>query len=154
MQKVLLILSLVIIINIECFIFNINKNNYIQKLNAKLNAKTFKMLNFDSICYEEDDRRRRRNNKFDKIDFINDRVEEDDDDKPLYTLIWYDCDQCKKLLDEMDSLNLKKLYINGGYYFYDITDNNSEFNKPLFYKDDLFIGDELYEIYSEIYSNS
>jgi hypothetical protein len=73
--------------------------------------------------------------------------------KPLYTLIWYDCEKCKKLLDDMDKLNLKNIYINGGYYFYDITNSEGLFDDPLLYKDDDFIGDNLFDIYSEIYKN-
>jgi hypothetical protein len=77
----------------------------------------------------------------------------DEFNKPLYTLIWYDCDKCFELLEHMDNLNLKKLYINGSYYFYDILNEGDEFNSPLLYKDDELIGDNLFDIYSEIYSN-
>jgi hypothetical protein len=73
------------------------------------------------------------------------------EEKPLYTLIWYDCPKCKELISEMERLDLKHLYINGGYYFYDITDDTSQFNSPLMYKDDDFIGDTLFDIYEEIY---
>lgn len=67
--------------------------------------------------------------------------------KPLYTVIWYDCDQCRILLEDMEKLNLKKIYLN-----YDTT-VDSEFTKPLLYKDDEFIGDNLFDIYKEIYSS-
>jgi hypothetical protein len=80
-------------------------------------------------------------------------INNDDDDKPLYTLIWYDCENCKKLLQHMEELNLKKLYINGGYYFYDISNSEGDFNDPLLYKDDELIGDNLFDIYSEIYKS-
>ena len=70
---------------------------------------------------------------------------------PLYTLIWYDCDSCKKLLQDMENLRLKNVYINGGEYFYDIEDVDNKFNTPLLYKEDVFIGDNLFDIYAEIY---
>ena len=70
---------------------------------------------------------------------------------PLYTLIWYDCDSCKKLLQDMEILQLKNVYINGGEYFYDVDDLNSKFNTPLLYKEEVFIGDNLFDIYAEIY---
>jgi len=70
----------------------------------------------------------------------------------VYTLIWYDCHKCQQLLYHMDTLKINHNYINGGYYFFDTTDTNSKFNKPLFYKDDTFISDELFDIYKEIYS--
>ena len=74
-----------------------------------------------------------------------------DYDKPLYTLIWYDCDKCRELLKNIKSLDLKHVYINGGYYFYDTNDVNSDFQSPIMYKDDVFIGDTLFDIYKEIY---
>ena len=70
---------------------------------------------------------------------------------PLYTLIWYDCESCKKLLQDMENLRLKNVYINGGEYFYDIEDIDNKFNTPLLYKEEVFIGDNLFDIYAEIY---
>ena len=70
---------------------------------------------------------------------------------PLYTLIWYDCDSCKKLLHDMENLRLKNVYINGGEYFYENYDIEYNFNTPLLYKEDIFIGDNLFDIYAEIY---
>jgi len=103
--------------------------------------------NMVNTCFPEED-----NNKKKKINkWINTNT--DEYNKPLYTLIWYDCDKCFKLLEDMDNLNLKKLYINGSYYFYDILNESDEFNNPLLYKDDELIGDNLFDIYSEIYSN-
>jgi hypothetical protein len=74
-----------------------------------------------------------------------------DYDKPLYTLIWYDCDKCRELLGNFKSLDLKHVYINGGYYFYDTSDVNSDFQSPILYKDEVFIGDTLFDIYQELY---
>ena len=71
--------------------------------------------------------------------------------RPLYTLIWYDCPKCVELMLEMEYLNIKYTYINGGIYFYDTTDELSEFNNPVLYKDDIVIGDNLFDIYEEIY---
>lgn len=73
------------------------------------------------------------------------------DNQPLYTLIWYDCEPCRKLLQDMENLQLKNVYINGGSYFYDIEDADSKFNTPLMYKEEVFIGDNLFDIYAEIY---
>jgi len=70
-------------------------------------------------------------------------------DEPIYTLIWYDCLECKQLLDIMKQENKKSIYINGSYYFYD-TDENVRINKPLFYKEEEFISDDLFDIYAEI----
>lgn len=74
-----------------------------------------------------------------------------DYDKPLYTLIWYDCNKCRELLKNIKMLDLKHVYINGGYYFYDTNDVNSDLQSPIMYKDELFIADTLFDIYKEIY---
>lgn len=120
-------------------------------------------LCFMKTCFQEDDdsmRKKRKNiiiNPLIKVNnnsLLNENNENNEllnEDKPLYTLIWYDCPKCKELISEMERLDLKHIYINGGYYFYDITDDTSQFNSPLMYKEDDFIGDTLFDIYEEIY---
>ena len=90
-------------------------------------------------CFQEDDNIPKKYNIIKEIE------------PPLYTLIWYDCESCKKLLQDMEDLRLKNVYINGGEYFYDIEDADSKFNTPLMYKEDVFIGDNLFDIYAELY---
>jgi len=109
----------------KCFIRIIHKN----KANYCL-----------STCFSEDDNYKPKNN------IIINAME-----PPLYTLIWYDCDSCRKLLQDMENLRLKNVYINGGEYFYDIDDVDNKYNTPLLYKEDVFIGDNLFDIYAEIY---
>ena len=110
----------------KCYIRFIHKN------------KTKYCLN---TCFPEDDKHKRQN-----YNNIIKAIE-----PPLYTLIWYDCESCKKLLQDMEKLRLKHVYINGGEYFYDIEDVDNKFNTPLLYKEDVFIGDNLFDIYAEIY---
>jgi hypothetical protein len=74
-----------------------------------------------------------------------------DFDKNLYTLVWYDCKECITLIEDIEKLNLKYIYVNGGSYFYEIDDDVNIFNTPLFYKDDMFIADNIFDIYTEIY---
>jgi len=93
-------------------------------------------------CFSEDDHK-----PIPKSNYINRDLME----PPLYTLIWYDCESCKKLLQDMEDLRLKNVYINGGSYFYDIEDVDNKFNTPLLYKEDVFIGDNLFDIYAELY---
>jgi hypothetical protein len=109
------------------------------------NYKLFK------TCFPDDEENKKKINYkmlFNNCNYI------DDDDKPLYTLIWYDCKKCAQLLKDMEDLNLKKIYINGGYYFYDISNSEGDFNDPLLYKDDVLIGDNIFDIYSEIYTKN
>ena len=67
----------------------------------------------------------------------------------LYTLIWYDCKECDALLEEVYKTKLQFIYIDGSYYFYD---RDSPDNKPLLYRDETFIADDLFEIYSELFA--
>ena len=68
---------------------------------------------------------------------------------PLYTLLWYDCNECEELLEKLKSVDKKIIYINGSYYFYDL--NSPEKGKPLLYKEDEFVSDEIFEIYEELF---
>lgn len=75
-------------------------------------------------------------------------------EKPLYTLIWYDCLKCKELVFEMEKLNIKYIFINGNIYFNDIIRKMDEFQEPLLYKEEILIGENLFDIYEEIYKTS
>jgi uncharacterized protein YxeA len=70
-------------------------------------------------------------------------------EQTLYTLVWYDCKECEQLLEEVYKTGLQFIYINGTYYFYDpqLSDN-----KPLLYKDDEFFTDDIFDIYTELFS--
>jgi len=68
----------------------------------------------------------------------------------LYTLIWFDCEDCKNLIKYLKQERKRMLYINGGYYFFDENDKTST---PLFYKNDELIATDLFSIYEEICFN-
>lgn len=72
---------------------------------------------------------------------------------PIYTLLWYDCEECKELLEYMVKLKLSTNYINGDKNLFDFTKIDFTEIKPLLYKDSEFIGDNLFDIYEEIYNN-
>lgn len=61
--------------------------------------------------------------------------------KNIYTFLWYDCNECKILLED-----IKKININYEYYSKDNLD------KPFFYKNNNYIGNDIFEFYNEIYS--
>ena len=92
-----------------------------------------------------------KTNCFTKICMSSVAYEDDEDinftTTSLYTLVWYDCDECRELLDLLRINKQKIIYINGEYYFYD----PNEKGLPLLYKDDMFISDELFEIYAELF---
>ena len=99
-------------------------------------------------CFYEDEHEKNIN----KILVYSDSDSDSDSfDKPLYTLIWYDCNKCRELLKNMEKLQLKHIYINGISYFAEIPSSNEVFLEPMLYKDDVLIGETLFDIYSEIY---
>jgi len=72
---------------------------------------------------------------------------------PIYTLLWYDCEECDNLLENMNQLQLSTNYMNGSKDLFDFTKVDFSEIKPLLYKDTQFIGDNLFDIYAEIYNN-
>ena len=70
-------------------------------------------------------------------------------EEPIYTLIWFDCKECKELLEYLIQTNTLVTYINGSYYFYD---KHASDNKPLLYKKDEYITDDIFEIYTELFN--
>jgi hypothetical protein len=76
--------------------------------------------------------------------------EELDNCELLYTLIWFDCEDCRKLLIDSKNNNNKILYIDGGYYFFD---ENDETNTPLFYKNSELVATDIFSIYEELFYN-
>jgi hypothetical protein len=59
----------------------------------------------------------------------------------IYTIFWHDCHESKILFED-----IKKININYEYYFkYDL-------DKPFFYKNDDYIGNDIFDFYNEIYS--
>ena len=72
-----------------------------------------------------------------------------DNNETLYTLIWFDCENCKKLINDLKNEGKKILYINGGHYFFDEDDETN--NTPLFYKNDELIATDVFSIYEELF---
>lgn len=71
----------------------------------------------------------------------------DNHEKPLYTLIWYDCEESKEIINHMIDQDLKHIFIN-----LDILDLKEDYNIfPLLYKEEECVGDNLFDIYKEIY---
>jgi predicted ATP-grasp superfamily ATP-dependent carboligase len=73
------------------------------------------------------------------------------DNEILYTLIWFNCEDCKKLLKDIKNESKQILYIDGTYYFFD---ENDETNTPLFYKNDELIATDVFSIYEELFYNT
>lgn len=124
-------------------------------LHARLTSAYFYEDNDD-----ENDKRNKKYN-YEYISKFNNRNQEEqliipnnenlDDNEPFYTLIWFDCEDCKKLLTCFKNERKQILYINGGYYFFD---ENDETSTPLFYKDDELIATDIFGIYEELFFKS
>ena len=124
------------------------KPNFKKKSSLNLNIK---MKTCFSNDHDDEDINKYSKMLMGNAEIVSEYNSISDYDKPLYKLIWYDCDKCRELLENIKSLDLKHIYINGGYYFYDTNDVNSDFQSPIMYKDEVFIGDTLFDIYKEIY---
>lgn len=58
----------------------------------------------------------------------------------IYTIYWYDCNECKILLEDIKEIN-----INFEYY------SKDDLDKPFFYKNNHYIGNDIFNFYKEIY---
>jgi len=125
------------------------------KVNARLTSTSF---------YDDNDENYKRKKKYiynyesdSNFNYIREEQivqqnnEKLDNSDTLYTLIWFDCEDCKKLLDDVKNVLKEILYINGSYYFFD---ENDETNAPLFYKNDELIATDVFSIYEELFYNT
>jgi hypothetical protein len=117
------------------------------KLHVRLTSTNF----YDN----NDDENYKRNNKH-NYEYVSnlknhDQEEQPDENDVLYTLIWFDCEDCKNLIQYLKNERKRTLYINGGYYFFD---ENDETSTPLFYKNDDLIATDLFSIYEELFFKS
>jgi hypothetical protein len=127
------------------------------KLNVRITSTTF---------YDDEDGNDKRKkiynyNYYSDSDFnFNNHIREEqiilpnnkkvDNYETLYTLIWFDCENCRQLLSDIKNECKKILYIDGSYYFFD---ENDETNTPLFYKNDELIATDVFSIYEELFYN-
>jgi len=161
-----------IIISCKTFTEGFTKlHRFLVKTNAQTMSfsKTKTKLSLTSACFDDnDDDEEYGNDKRKKIynfnyvtdtDFDNHIREEQiilknnkilENYETVYTLIWFDCDDCKQLLRDVKNERKKILYIDGSYYFFD---ENDEKNTPLFYKNDDLIAKDVFSIYEELFHN-
>jgi hypothetical protein len=133
------------------------------KINVRLTSTTFyddeddetrkKKLDYNYNYYSNSDYYSdfNLNNRIREGELYNDKIDNDKlDNDILYTLVWFDCEDCRKLLIDVKNDNKKILYIDGGYYFFD---ENDETNTPIFYKNDELIATDVFSIYEELFFN-
>jgi len=121
------------------------------KLHVRLTSTDF----YDNADGENDKRNKKYNyeyiSNYNKEHLIIPNNETPYGDEAFYTLIWFDCEDCKNLLRHLKKECKQILYINGGYYFFD---ENDETSTPLFYKDDDLIATDIFGIYEELFFKS
>jgi hypothetical protein len=125
-------------------------------MNTKLHVRLTSTNFYDNVDGENAKRNKKYNYEF--VSNFNNHIQEEPliiptNENPygkeaFYTLIWFDCEDCKILLRHLKKECKQMLYINGGYYFFD---ENDETSTPLFYKDDELIATDLFSIYEEIF---
>jgi hypothetical protein len=129
------------------------------ELNARLTSTTY----YDDY-FEENEKRRKKmgyyynynydyNYEYDydnsiENKYITKNVYDFDEDETLYTLIWFDCEDCRRLLNDVKNARKKILYIDGSYYFFDEKDTT---NTPIFYKNDELFATDIFSIYEELF---
>ena len=123
------------------------------KLNVMSTSTTF----YDNDDEDWKDKRKKKHNfnydydydsNFNSNNLREVTIKEFDDCETLYTLIWFDCEDCRNLLSDAKKDHKKILYIDGSYYFFD---ENDETNTPLFYKNDELIATDIFSIYEELF---
>jgi hypothetical protein len=66
--------------------------------------------------------------------------------KSLYTIVWYDCPQCRILLDDMNRRHVKYLFIENG-----LSSEMYPNENPLIFRDSYFVSDNIPELYQDLY---
>ena len=157
------LLLIVIIISCKTFTEGFSKlhRRTIPFSRAKLNQR------LTSTCFyhdDDEDRNDKRKKKYiyncESESNFNNHIQEEkmiqqnnekQDNETFYTLIWFDCEDCRQLLRDTKNYCKQILYINGSYYFFD---ENDETNSPLFYKNDELIATDVFSIYEELFYNT
>ena len=125
----------------------------------KYSFRTTKLFKTNTCFPEEEDDKKKKYNKIKKninnytnilleninIDFQYELL--DEQNKPLYTLIWFNCEECNEIRQQMKQLNHKHIFINLDKLF--LKEDFDIF--PLLYKEDICVGDNLFDIYKELY---
>ena len=129
------------------------------RLKTELNARLTSTTYYDDY-FEENEKRRKKmgyyynyNYEYDydnsiENEYITKNVYDFNETETLYTLIWFDCEECRRLLNDVKNARKKILYIDGSYYFFDETDTA---NTPIFYKNDELFATDIFSIYEELF---
>jgi hypothetical protein len=118
--------------------------NYAYKINnnrIKINRLSSRLYNKNSVLDFPD--------YYDEPTRITKNILEFNEYETLYTLIWYKCSECDKLLNDIKDAKLKILYIDGSYYFFDDDDVT---NTPILYKNDILVATDVFDIYGELFT--
>ena len=150
------LLFIAIIISCKTFVKGFTKLPRFS-MKTSLHVRLTSTYFYDGDDGENDERNKRYNYEY--VSNFNNHIQEEEEQivpnneppdggEPFYTLIWFDCEDCKNILRCFRNERKQILYINGGYYFFD---ENDETSTPLFYKDDELIATDIFGIYEELF---
>lgn len=82
-----------------------------------------------------------------------------DNCNPLYTILWYDCDDCKMLMDDMKKMHMNFEYIdirsnlimNKKIFAKIKSKSNPDGTKPTFLLNQEYFGSSLFEMYENMF---
>ena len=114
--------------------------------------------------FEKDDNEKRRkeieieNNKIELFphSFSNKEEEkentEEEDNRPLYTVVWYDCKECTELFHVLEEHHCKAVFLDLTECFKEYKDYgyDNPIEKPFFYKNEEYLGDDLFDFYTHL----
>jgi hypothetical protein len=140
---------------------------FLNRLSFPFNAKIFQsktMLKMNTTYFDENQNNSENNENTDKnnennADNYSEFIRFQDNCNPMYTILWYDCDDCKMLMDDM-----KKMHMN--FEYIDIRSNlimnkkifsklklnpDKTTQKPTFLLNQEYFGNSLFEMYENMF---
>lgn len=140
---------------------------FLNKMSFSFKQRFFQsktMLRMNTTYFDENQNNSENNENNDKnndanADNYSEFIRFQHNCNPLYTILWYDCDDCKMLMDDM-----KKMHMN--FEYIDIRSNlimnkkifaklnlksNSEGTKPTFLLNQEYFGSSLFEMYENMF---
>ena len=140
---------------------------FLNKMSFSLKQRFFQsktMLRMNTTYFDENNENTDKNNENNEnkdanTDNYSEFIRFQDNCNPLYTILWYDCDDCKMLMDDM-----KRMHMN--FEYIDIRSNlimnkkifaklklksNPDGTKPTFLLNQEYFGSSLFEMYENMF---
>jgi hypothetical protein len=159
--------SIIIYISLLSLLYLTFTEGFLNRLSFPFNAKIFQskpILKMNTTYFDENQNNNENNENNDKnkdkdADNYSQFIRFQNNCNPLYTILWYDCDDCKMLMDDM-----KKMHMN--FEYIDIRSNlimnkkifaklklnpDKTTQKPTFLLNQEYFGNSLFEMYENMF---